>query len=283
MIKTKIEWCDSSWNPVSGCLHDCPYCYARGTANRFKGCNLSPNGVSDEIIVELEEKLEVTNKDSITRTAAYPYGFTPTLHKYRLQDPLKKGLGKTIFVCSTADLFGKWVPDEWITQVFDVCKQALNHRYLFLTKNPARYYELAEKGLLPTGDSFCLSLLVQILVIKLEGQGIDRVVMDVQIELKTTTNDEDDVGSKLFFQSLQIALDSNGDGVINSGFQGGAGCGESLLLFFIFRIHFTQDVFNLSHDGLGVDYDILPMLSEYWFDDINKLQRWENILRGVFQ
>ena len=32
-----------------------------------------------------------------------------------------------------------------------------------------------------------------------------------------------------------------------------------------------------------VDYDILPMLSEYWFDDPNKLQRWENILQGVFQ
>ncbi len=32
-----------------------------------------------------------------------------------------------------------------------------------------------------------------------------------------------------------------------------------------------------------VDYDVLPMLSEYWFDDANKLQRWENILRGVFQ
>ncbi len=32
-----------------------------------------------------------------------------------------------------------------------------------------------------------------------------------------------------------------------------------------------------------VDYDILPMLSEYWFDDMNKLQRWENILHGVFQ
>ena len=32
-----------------------------------------------------------------------------------------------------------------------------------------------------------------------------------------------------------------------------------------------------------VDYDILPMLSEYWFDDMNKIQRWENILRGVFQ
>ena len=32
-----------------------------------------------------------------------------------------------------------------------------------------------------------------------------------------------------------------------------------------------------------VDYDILPMLSEYWYDDANKLQRWENILQGVFQ
>ncbi len=32
-----------------------------------------------------------------------------------------------------------------------------------------------------------------------------------------------------------------------------------------------------------VDYDILPMLSEYWFDDTNKLQQWENILQGVFQ
>ena len=32
-----------------------------------------------------------------------------------------------------------------------------------------------------------------------------------------------------------------------------------------------------------VDYDIIPMLSEYWFDDSSKLQRWENILQGVFQ
>ena len=32
-----------------------------------------------------------------------------------------------------------------------------------------------------------------------------------------------------------------------------------------------------------VDYDILPMLNEYWFDDPNKVQRWENILQGVFQ
>jgi 5-methylcytosine-specific restriction protein B len=32
-----------------------------------------------------------------------------------------------------------------------------------------------------------------------------------------------------------------------------------------------------------VEFEILPMLGEYWFDDSNKLQRWESFLRGVFQ
>ncbi|HBN00383.1 MAG TPA: hypothetical protein DD384_04025 [Firmicutes bacterium] len=31
-----------------------------------------------------------------------------------------------------------------------------------------------------------------------------------------------------------------------------------------------------------VEYDILPMLNEYWFDDKNKVQKWENVLCGVF-
>lgn len=32
-----------------------------------------------------------------------------------------------------------------------------------------------------------------------------------------------------------------------------------------------------------IDFDILPMLSEYWFDDPSKMQRWENTLHGIFQ
>ena len=32
-----------------------------------------------------------------------------------------------------------------------------------------------------------------------------------------------------------------------------------------------------------VNYDILPMLREYWFDEAAKLQTWENKLQGVFQ
>lgn len=37
MNKTKIEWCSHTWNPVTGCFHGCPYCYARGIARRFGG------------------------------------------------------------------------------------------------------------------------------------------------------------------------------------------------------------------------------------------------------
>lgn len=154
MEKTKIEWADSTWNPVSGCLHDCPYCYARGIATRFGGCDLAPDGKTDEQIITLTERLKATTKAGVVHNAAYPYGFTPTLHEYRLNDPSTKGFGKTVFVCSTADLFGGWVPDEWITKVFDACKAAEGHRYLFLTKNPSRYLELAEAGNLPKGDEF---------------------------------------------------------------------------------------------------------------------------------
>lgn len=154
MEKTKIEWCDSTWNPITGCYHTCPYCYARGTASRFKGCDLAPTGETHAKIVVLEEKMTVTNSDGVVRNAAYPFGFVPTFHTYRLDDPVKKGFGKTIFVCSMADMFGEWVPDVWIERVFDACSKAENHRYLFLTKNPSRYIELADKGKLPTGDSY---------------------------------------------------------------------------------------------------------------------------------
>lgn len=77
MEKSKIEWCDSTWNPVSGCYHPCPYCYARSTANRFKGCDCAAGGETDENVVYLKERLTVTSKDGVTRNAAYPFGFIP--------------------------------------------------------------------------------------------------------------------------------------------------------------------------------------------------------------
>lgn len=52
-----------------------------------------------------------------------------------------------------ADLFGSWVPDEWIEEVFAACERAPQHRYLFLTKNHQRYLDLAAVGKLPSNDN----------------------------------------------------------------------------------------------------------------------------------
>ncbi len=105
MNRTKIDWADWTWNAVTGCLHNCDYCYARRIAERFGG----------------------------------PDGFKPTFHEERLSEPLWVKKPSRIFVCSMADLFGEWVPADWITHVLAACEAASQHQYLFLTKNPARY------------------------------------------------------------------------------------------------------------------------------------------------
>lgn len=143
MNETKIDWAEMSWNPVTGCCHGCPYCYARRTAHRFDA------GLEDSAAVGglhvLEERIKGT---------PYPYGFEPTLHRYRLDQPERKKEGRTVFVCSMADLFGRWVPTAWIRDVLDACQKAPQHRYLFLTKNPARYLELDQVALLPHAENF---------------------------------------------------------------------------------------------------------------------------------
>ena len=102
MNKTKIEWCDYSWNPITGCLHNCPYCYARKIAMRFDG------------------------------------HFDPTIHYDRLKEKMPKKPSK-IFVCSMADLFGEWVQDNWIDSVLEIVEKNPQHTFQFLTKNPKRY------------------------------------------------------------------------------------------------------------------------------------------------
>lgn len=161
---TKIDWCDSSWNPVTGCEHKCPYCYAKGIAERF-GTNWLPDenpddykcvldGTETHAILELDGMQARKQKDGKIVPAAFPLGFTPTLHRYRLDEPQQWKQPRNIFVCSMADLFGSWVPLEWIQEVFEACRKAPQHRYLFLTKNPKRYSNLYKEGVLPVGDGF---------------------------------------------------------------------------------------------------------------------------------
>lgn len=103
MNKTRIEWTDYTWNPVTGCWGGCEYCYAKRIAMRFTG------------------------------------HFYPTFHPERLSQPEKVKKSSKIFVCSMADLFGGWVPIEWQTAVIDIVKKCPQHTFQFLTKNPKRY------------------------------------------------------------------------------------------------------------------------------------------------
>lgn len=151
--KTKIDWCDSSWNPITGCLHGCEYCYARRMTHRYSG---SEGYVShDTIMPEYNCKrhtLDAPAWYNNGRKAPYPFDYEPTFHKYRLDIPARWTRPRSIFVCSMADLFGEWVPDEWIIEVLEACRRAPQHRYLFLTKNPRRYDWLEDVGIITCED-----------------------------------------------------------------------------------------------------------------------------------
>lgn len=161
--KTKVDWCDATWNPVTGCLHGCEYCYARRIAERFGGVYYEdelPNRWgeyecerlhADGDLHELNYPLKNYGNNKI---APYPFEFDPTFHRYKLDEPQRWKKPRTIFVCSMADLFGDWVPDEWIAEVLKACEAAPQHRYLFLTKNPGRYCDLERAGIMPKGDKF---------------------------------------------------------------------------------------------------------------------------------
>lgn len=144
MNKSKIEWCDYTWNPVTGCLHGCEYCYARRIINRFgKTSRYTPNEAGNKIFEVEKPELELDGKVY----DLYPYGFEPTFHRYRLIEPIKLKKPSKIFVSSMGDLFGDWVPDEWIEEVYIACQKADNHKYIFLTKNPTRYNQVFKSDL----------------------------------------------------------------------------------------------------------------------------------------
>lgn len=122
MNKTKIEWADYTWNPITGCWgpggtaetpNRCPYCYAAKFAGRWWG------------------------RDSAGRLRSDP--FAPEFHIDRLRQPSLVKKPSKIFVCSMADMFGDWVPEVWILRIMvEVVRCCPQHTFMFLTKNPKR-------------------------------------------------------------------------------------------------------------------------------------------------
>lgn len=98
-----------TWNPVVGCRHGCIYCWARKLA---------------------ETKLKGTKR--------YKTGFLPMLWPEELDKFFSAR--DCVFVSDMGDLFGKWVPYEWINSVVDRIS-TMDADFLLLTKNPIRYLD----------------------------------------------------------------------------------------------------------------------------------------------
>lgn len=154
MNRSKIEWCDHTWNPITGCRHECEYCYARKMSLRFSGdIRLNKAASNDYCLQEAPDgsgALYILDNPMLSETGnalVYPFGFEPTLHRYRFNIPDKLKMGNNIFVGAMADLFGTWVPETWIKEVIDICEARPQHNYLFLTKNPQRYMNNVPAGL----------------------------------------------------------------------------------------------------------------------------------------
>lgn len=116
MGMTKIEWCDRTWSPVTGCSpisEGCAHCWAKRIAYRLKGRYGYP-------------------KDD---------PFRVTFHPDRLDEPLHWKKPSRIFVCSMGDLFHEDVPMETIGKILCFARAITQHKFLFLTKRPKRMRE----------------------------------------------------------------------------------------------------------------------------------------------
>ena len=110
-MSDKIDGKWKTWNPVIGCLHGCSYCWAKKYAL---------------------ERLGNTEK--------YKNGFAPKLAENELNRRFKN---QFVFVSDMGDLFGEWVPKEWILRVIEAIRNSPSSDFLFLTKNPNRYKEFS--------------------------------------------------------------------------------------------------------------------------------------------
>jgi len=120
MAQSRIEWTESTWNPLTGCNKispGCKHCYAERMAKRLHAMG-QPNYVNN---------------------------FKLTMHPQALEKPLEWKTPQVIFVNSMSDLFHKDVPLEFIQSVFDVMKRAHWHQFQVLTKRSERLMELSSK------------------------------------------------------------------------------------------------------------------------------------------
>lgn len=118
--KTKIEWTECSWNPVTGCTKisdGCKNCYAATFAKRLKAMG----------------------------NPRYLNGFDVTVHEDLITAPLKWKSPRKIFVNSMSDIFHEDIDKEVILKIFNTMNKAPEHIFQVLTKRPERLLELTSQ------------------------------------------------------------------------------------------------------------------------------------------
>ncbi len=136
MATSKIEWTESTWNPITGCTKisaGCKFCYAEIMARRLKAMG--------------QEK--------------YRNGFELTLHPETLQEPYTWKKPRMIFVNSMSDLFHKDVPIVFIQKIFAVVRDNPQHVFQVLTKRAdiLSYYDA--EGLLEWPHNLWMGVTVE--------------------------------------------------------------------------------------------------------------------------
>ncbi len=119
MNRTKINWTDVTWNPITGCesiSRGCTNCYAKTMAHRLQAMG-SPR---------------------------YRNGFELTVHPELIDRPLRWMKPRRIFVCSMSDLFHENVPFEIIASIFQTMNRADWHTFQVLTKRSGRLFEMLD-------------------------------------------------------------------------------------------------------------------------------------------
>ncbi|MCH9031539.1 MAG: phage Gp37/Gp68 family protein [candidate division Zixibacteria bacterium] len=142
---SRIEWTETTWNPVTGCNHmspGCLNCYAERMSKRLQAMG-SPS---------------------------YVNGFEPTMHERLLELPYSWKKPRKVFVNSMSDLFHNKVTTEFIEKVFETMNNASAHQFQILTKRPARVIKLNSK--LRWADNIWMGVSVELAELKFR---IDRL------------------------------------------------------------------------------------------------------------
>ena len=138
---TKIEWADTTWNPVKGCTRaseGCRNCYAEVMAARFNKPGQWGHG--------LAEIVETPNGKDHRWTGDVRFDDDELLVPLGWRKP------RRVFVCSTSDLFHDDVTDEMLDLIFAVIERSRDHTFMVLTKRPARMQSyIADRFRLPDG------------------------------------------------------------------------------------------------------------------------------------